>query len=716
MGINYHSSRLDGELHILPFEGGSLATRISKTYQNLLTEQDSIRDILILKRFPSDIENFADELASAAGTVSRPNVKSITRHAETIITRARPEIDTISDEQRIEILAQAIKQHKFQDDYLEQASNHDSFGRDVGRILLAATWQGGFEFPDETELNEYDEHLRELKRINDRFHEEYLQRGQQKRIEKAAQIVEASRLLEDADKERKKDLLDNAYDVVLVAEFEEFGSIERQYLSLITEDVDLVCVGEENSSIQRVWNEPGAIDSLAPTLDQMESSPTSESINSQIDAIAHYLSTGDSPKTTDSGSVFTIKADTFEDQLREIANEIEYLRNENDWQYDDFAVLFKDSTGPIPEARRILRHAGVPTASTSVSGLGEDLAVRELYTLARYYTNKPESARPLLEARVGGISDDLFKEVSQKTGLHDKLSTWIIETDLKRRIAEDVETVDAYAQNQNIKKVLQIAEFIDETDFLPPTWPTFISVLERAITFVTPDQYATDLEAEENGVAVDPVRVFKQNQRKVVFLCNVVEGTYPADQNLTDLFPQSWVKKMNHYPGVTTPTPDDVTETFDTAKDVRAPYSAYYRELARRQLAIGVRAASDRLYFCTANHSSESHSNRTHPSRFLTELQEHDAFEFIEIGSEDAPRDIYTQGQVSNEILCEPWRQFERVQSAASTGDKVTLKETKQMFGAIQALLAESDELDPRFELAVDTQIDFALGEVRTDE
>jgi len=730
------TDRLDGELHVLPFEGGSLADRVAGIYRSLVEEHGDVRDVLVLKRFPTGIEAFADDLAGAAGTLSRPNVQSITRHAATVLDRANPDLTVVSDEQRIEILARAIDEYEFQNEYFERAAEHESFGRDVGRILLAATWQGGFTFTDDTDLSAYDEYLRELQRINDRFHEGFLRGGETERIEQSERIARACELLQEAEESRREDLLEQTYETVLVVQFEEFGETERQYLSRLTRDVDLVCVGERNSSIQRVWNETGGVEAIAPGLDPADELPDTDRADgsadsagesSQIDAIARSLATGErpdgaesheTPAGEDTGSAYRITAEQFETQIREVANEIEYLRSERGWAYEDVAVLFRDSTGPIPEARRVLRRAGIPTASATVDGLGEDLAVRELYTLARQFVDGTDSTDELLEARIGESPDEALDAVSERVGLHEKLRCWILRTDLKGRIAREADAVDAAARYRNVETVLSMAEFLDATEFLPADWPAFVRLLERAIAFVTPDQYATDIEAEENGVAVDSVRVFKQDQRKAVFLCNVIEESYPGDQSLTNLFPRSWVEQMEHYPAVTTPTPGEVAGTFATAEEgaIHDPYTAYYRHLARRQLAIGVRAATDRLYLCTPDSETGDLGSRNHESRFLRELTARDAFEFVEVGTSEAPREIYTQGRASGTMLREPRGQLEKIQSAASTGEEVSLRETRELFGAIQTELEAAEDVEPRFELAVDSQIDFALGEVRTDE
>jgi len=56
------------------------------------------------------------------------------------------------------------------------------------------------------------------------------------------------------------------------------------------------------------------------------------------------------------------------------------------------------------------------------------------------------------------------------------------------------------------------------------------------------------------------------------------------------------------------------------------------------------------------------------------------------------------------------------VQAEASTGGEVRLETAEETLAGIQKLLAETDDVNPRFERAVETQFDLARGAVRPGE
>jgi len=719
-----------GELRVLPFGGGTLPTHVADAYDELQTERGyDLTDILVLKRFPTGIESFTQELVYELDLLSRPNVKTISRHAATVVTEHDPEGRVLSDVERVETLSMVLDGQTWDDDYFVGASRHDSFDRDVGRVLLAASYSGGFDLPEPPARGPHDALLVELQAVRDRFHDWLEMQGWIERPDVLSRAIEA------LEEPAVRSTVEREFEAVLAVGFEEYGTVERAYLASLAENAALLCLGEADASIARVWNEPGSVEDLwrrdhadsksaadrsthttaHPTIDRSRCE-RDRSSRSTPEAVARYFATGDDDALTDiEEPIYTIDEDTRYDQLATIANEIGYLRSEHGLSYDDIAVLCKDSNGPIGTTRRVLQRAGIPTASATVTGLGGDRAVRELHALAVYHAPPdPESrerARQLLTDRLGGWPASALDAVEEATDISEKLGRWILETDLKRRIAE-TEPIEARAQFHHVRRLTEIASFVETADFLPNTWEGFRRMLERTITYVASDTYSTAVDVEENGVLVDAVRILKHEQRSAVFLVDVHEGQYPESRQLTQLFPRQWVRNMDGYPGVTTPTDEDVRATFRTAVEpIREPYDAYYAELARRQLAIGARAASDRLYFCTSQTTESALGTRQHRSRYLTEIEAHDAVPVVEIGSEDADRGIYTHGKASTAVLAEPWEQLERVQGAASTGSAYDLKQAEQTFGAIGSLL-DSGELDPRFEQAVYAQIDRALGEV----
>ncbi|WP_246999396.1 hypothetical protein [Halosolutus gelatinilyticus] len=700
---------LRGELRVAPFEGGALTRHVATAYDELReTYGYELVDILVVKRFPTGIEALSQALVEELALPSRPNVKTIARHASTVLTERAPETRVLSEVERIETLAMVLEGHAWEHDYFASAADHESFGRDVGRILLAGTYSGQFDRPD-VDAGPHGELLAELQTVRDDFHDWLETQGW---VERPDVLRRATAALAD---DAVRSTIEREFEAIVAVGFEEFGALERRYLAALAENATLVAVGEEDASIARVWNEPGSVADLGGSrpverVDRLRDRETT------TDRVARFLATGDESLLSGCDDpIYRIAEPTFHEQLSTIANEIGYLRAEYGWDYDDIAVLVKDSNGPIRRIRRVLRRAGIPTASATANGLGGDRAVRELHALATYHatTDREERdrARKLVADRLGRWPQDAVDAVSSASSAADKLGRWILETDLKRRIAES-EPIEARAQFHHVSRVLEIAEFVERADFVPNGWDGFLRVLERAITYVASDTYSTSVDVEENGVVVDAVRICKHERRTAVFLVDVHEGQYPESPRLTRLFPQEWVRAMPGYPGVTTPADADVRSTFETSPEtIHEPFEAYYAELARRQLAIGARAAADRLYFCTAGKDDSALGRRQHPSRYLDTLEEHAGVETIEIGSEDAPRDVYSHGEASATVLSEPWDQLERIQQAASTGSAYDLRRAERTLGAIQTLL-ESDDLDPRFEQAVYAQIDRALGDV----
>lgn len=698
--------RLDGQLYRVPFQGGSLIPEIATRYEELADEYGS-RNILVLKRLPTGVSDLTDSLSAELDYIGVPNVQSVAHHARNVIS-SETDLDVLRYEERIEVLAMVLDNHQWENNYFEGPSELDSFGRDVGRILMDATWLGGFDIEGD---GEHDTYLSELAEINQLFHERLRERGL---IEQAMVVTTA---LETLAEETVVDRLQREFDAIIVVEFEEFNSLERSYLARISSGVTLECLAEADSSIERVWNEVGDLDALASGL-----SPRNEPVEtgglerSDQAKVAQFLATGDESLVADVDTASTIRLireNAFEEQLQTVANEIEYLRSENEWEYGDFAVLLKDSSSPISEVRHALQHAGLPVASVTVAGLDQDRAVRELHALAEYARSKSDEAQTLLETRIDVSREELesiVEAVESESRIERKLRRWIDSTNLKHRIAANEPEIAARNQFAHVKKLLEIAEFIDTSDFMEVSWSRFISMLERTITDYAPSTHSMELDVEEGGVMVDTVNVLKNEERKAVFLIDVVEGTYPADLSLTPLFPRNWLTRMTGYPNITAPTLNEVRETFSPPVPANAtPVLEYYRQLDRRKLAIGARAAEERLYFCSYLSESEGGRSR-HQSRYLSQIRDH--VDIPQVGDSGYERDIYTTGRASKRVLDQPWERLEAVRAAASTGQEtIELKDTEELFGAIQELLKDTT-VNERFVDAAHRQIEMARGEV----
>ncbi len=164
------------------------------------------------------------------------------------------------------------------------------------------------------------------------------------------------------------------------------------------------------------------------------------------------------------------------------------MRERHDWRYDEFAVAVP-RIERVPETRRSLREAGVPTATIGTPSLAEDPAVNELYAFVtvqcerarggvetdrqdRRRDDDHDAALERLRARVDDFSPALL-EACSGTGVSRSLARWILETDLKGRIAATEEWVDAREQYEGVRRLLEIARFVEETDLVGPDWRGF---------------------------------------------------------------------------------------------------------------------------------------------------------------------------------------------------------------------------------------------------
>ena len=721
-----YAPSLSGTVHRLPFAGGSLASRISPIYRAALeTVGGDPRDILVLKRLPNEVPEFTAELRDVVGLESRPNVKSVARHASTLLEEAAPQLTRLSYEQRIEFLA-AVLEGRNWSAYYDRAQQHDSFGSDVGQLLLDATWQGGFD-TDAMGDSRYDDLLRELADVNQAFHDKLAERDL---VEQASMVPRAVEALDD---ETLRTAIEREFDLVLAVEFEEYSAVERAYLGSLTATAELVCVAEAEASIERTAREAGAIDRFTDGLDVVDHTDDATAADTGTAATddtgtteatgttegtaggpyAEFLATGSVSAASVETPARIIAAETLDRQVQEVANEIEYLRQRHGWAYDDCAVLLRSVGDPMPRVRRLLQQSGVPTAAAGVTGLEGDLAVRELHALARYYADGDDGALGLIEARIPDLDTGVIDACVDRTSIARTLKQWILTTDLKGRIARESDDIDAREQFRNLSRLLSIAEFVDSQDFLSNDWFDFITMLERAITYDAPYAHTAEVTVAEGGVTVGDVSLLKNDSRKAVFLINVVDSVYPGDERLTRLFPTAWLKAMGGYPAVTQPTAADVTETYATASEpIGDPFEAYHNHRARRQLAVGARAADARLYFCRYRTTRAGVGKPHHQSRYLSAIQDHPELPTETIEGAGKDRDIYTLGSASTEILAQPWEQLESIQAIASQGGSIDIQEAEADFAEIQQVIESDESVSDRFVRAVDTQFDLARGAI----
>jgi len=723
-----------GKFYALDFSPSPLADQFAAAYQELADDHDP-RDILVLKRIPCNLDALADHIQDTLGLMVRPNVQSLPQHASHVVEIDDPDIDRLAYEQRIELLADVIDSTDWNTliddaearcddvrwpdnyersdviDFFRTASDQDSFGRDVGQVLLEATRQGGFTPPDD----DAERHILNaaLACLNDRFHDRLDDHGL---VERANIVPRATDALQD---DTTYDHVASGFEAILAIEFEEYTANDRRYLAQLADDADLVAIGERNASIQRVKTEPGELDDLGEdcvidfeTGDPLTLDATGETRRSGTDPgqIASFLATDTDP--ADTVSAVHLHESTFRDQISAVANEIEYLRHGTDATYNDFAVVVNSLGDRLSEARRHLRAAGLPTRNVGAPALAEDPAVTELYAFVQFLLNRDADAESWLTARVDDFSPDLAEACH--TGLPETtLNRWIVNTDLKQRVATGESHIEIQEQFQNIQRVTDLARFIDQTTLLDSDLPTFKHVLERAIRFDAAYTHTIETAPRTHGVTVTDIQGVKHEAYHTVFLLNVVDQEYPGGERLTPLFPKPWLTEMPEYPAITEADDDTIDATFETFTGDRSTsaFDAYYHHRERRKLALGARAATDHLYFCTYDSQDNGLGRAYNPSRYLYRLKEQDWTAFDDLSLETDDRPIRTREKVAEYILDQPWDELEGIVNAAHTGETAEIEETEEVFGVIQGLLSE-DDVDPVFADAVASQFAMARGEV----
>jgi len=400
-----------------------------------------------------------------------------------------------------------------------------------------------------------------------------------------------------------------------------------------------------------------------------------------------------------------LAAESSDDQLVAIANEIEDLVEQAGWEYGDIAVATKQSGSTVTDTIESFERAGIPTESTTVTGFGDDPAIRELLAVVRHLAADRDDAAP----DHGPEPDaDQLNRMGEIDGLEDAIRWWATDSGLKERIAERATPLDARAQFGNVRRAFRMAAFLDDTAFLNATWESFEEMLERAHEYASQQNQtsATDLDG---GVRVDHLQAIKNDSFKAVFLINLTDGEYPGDPFLTRLFPTERVVSMPDYPGVTQLNNTDVDATFptDSTASSRA-FARYHTEFARRRLAIGAKAATEQLYCCLYEYEDTALEERAHASRFLTA-----AYADLPWVTDAVDPNITSEQAAEEFLLSRVDNALADVRRANSQDVTISLDEVETELGEIQELLDASGTRGEELRKALRARVEFANGEVR---
>jgi hypothetical protein len=682
-----HSShrRFDGTLVTVPFGGENVERTAREEYRTLLDEHDS-EDVLVVTGAPTSTDTFRETLDTELPGAATPYVTSLVVHATDVLNQTDDRV-ILSDALRRELLHRFLADYDWETEYLQRASGQPSFIEDVDAVMSTISWQT--VTPEETP------ELRDITAALDAFHEWLAEHGHMER----GQLI--SEALDVLTGDARGDVVE--FEAVLAVEFEEFFPLDRAYLDALAGDCDLVCIAEENASVRRTWVETGTVTDYVSFSESRRG--TAGTPSTRPAATAAYFADEAVPADPETGSVSVLATDTSDEQHAEIANEIEALVAQSDWSYDDVAVATKQSGSTVTDTIEALERAGIPTVSTTVTGFGDDPAIRELLAAVRHLAADGEAE--VLD-HGPGLDPERLDRVREMDSLEEGVRWWATDAGLKERIAERATPLDARAQFGNVKRAFRMAEFLEDTAFVDATWESFEEMLERAHEYA-PQQNQTSATDLDGGVRVDHLQAIKNESFRAVFLVNLVDAEYPGDPFLTRLFPTERVASMSDYPGVTNLEVPDVGATFPTTSTASSrPFARYHTEHARRRLAIGAGAADEHLYCCLYEFEDTALEERAQASRFLTE-----AYDRLPWVTEADDPHITSEQAAEDFLLSRVDDALAAVRRANSQDVTVSLDEVEAELGEIQDLLDKSGARGEELRKALRARVEFANGEVR---
>ncbi|WP_318569949.1 DNA helicase UvrD [Salinigranum marinum] len=681
-----HSShrRFDGTLVTAPFGGANVERTAREEYRTLLDEHDS-EDVLVITGAPTSTDTFRETLGAELPGAATPYVTSLVVHATDVLNQTDDRI-ILSDALRRELLYRFLADYEWDTEYLRRASEQPSFIEDVDAVMGTISWQT--VTPEETP------ELRDITAALDAFHEWLAEHGHMER----GQLI--SEALDVLSGDARDDVVD--FEAVLAVEFEEFFPLDRAYLDVLAGDCELVCIAEENASVRRTWVETGPITDYVSFSETRRG--TAGAPSTRPAATAAYFADQTVPEDPETGSVSVLATDSSDEQLAEVANKIEEVVAQPDWSYDDVAVATKQSGSTVTDIIEAFEGTGIPTESTTVTGFGDDPAIRELLAAVRHLATDGEE-RP---DHGPDLDTERLDRIREMDSLEDGVRWWATDSGLKERIAERATPLDARAQFGNVKRAFRMAEFLEDTEFVDATWASFEEMLERAHDYA-PQQNQTSATDLDGGVRVDHLQAIKNESFRAVFLVNLVDAEYPGDPFLTRLFPTERVASMPDYPGVTDLDEPDVDATFPTTSTASSrPFARYHTEHARRRLAIGAGAADEHLYCCLYEYEDTALEERAQASRFLTT-----AYENLSWLTEADDPHITSEQAAEDFLLSRVDDALAEVRRANSQDVSVSLDEVEAELGEIQDLLDKSGARGEKLRKALRARVEFANGEVR---
>ncbi|WP_435095095.1 DNA helicase UvrD [Halorubrum sp. N11] len=677
----------DGELVTAPFGTQHVEAAAREIYTAYLDEHDS-EEILVITGAPTSTDTFRETLGEELSGAATPYVTSLVVHATDVLNQTDDRV-ILSDALRRELLHRFLAGYEWETEYLRRASKQPSFIDDVDHVMDTLSWQT--VTPDETP------ELQEISAALDAFHEwlaehDHMERGQ---------LISEARDVLTGD--NRDDVVD--VEAVLAVEFEEFFPLDRAYLDALTADCELVCVAEENASVRRTWVEAGPVTEYVSFNESRRGPPTTPSTRPA--ATAAYFADERVEADPESGAVSILAAESSDGHLAAVANEIESLVGEPDWGYGDIAVATKGSGESVTDVIEAFERTGIPTESTTVTGFGDDPAIRELLAAVRRLAADDGDSDDHTDFGPN-IDSTRVDRMRDMESIEDAVRWWATAAGLKERVAERASPLDARSQFGNVRRAFRMAEFLEATEIIDATWASFGKMLERAHEYA-PQQNQTSATDLDGGVRVDHLQAVKNESFRAVFLVNLVDGEYPGDAFLTRLFPTERVASMPDYPSVTELDATDVEATFPTTSTASSrPFARYHTEHARRRLAVGAGAATEQLYCCLYEFEDTALEERAQASRFLTA-----AYEALPWVTDADDPQITSEQAAEKYLLSRVDDALAEVRRANSQDVTVSLDDVEAELGEIQELLDQSGSRGDELRQALRARVEFANGEVR---
>ena len=717
MNVQENAPHLDGEIKRVPFAGASLKVGTKKAYKRL-RDRSGVNSIQVLTRsvgLIETVEEWMDEADTAKSDV-QVTVQSLTQHASRVpASNGQGRQVATRTEQMAAIIAEMKVTSWDESRFLKQASNQESFFTDLSTLVTAILTQD--VRPTDTDDDDLQAIAEFAYRVRDRL--------------EAANRTDLTRVVHVANRALDTGTEISIPDAVLVVNFEEFADREREYVARISAGRDLICVAQEASSVYRTSEEAGD-----PTTDENLTQIGEDRVldlQYQPEAVAARLGTNESLAAGDfqgpgsAGSVTLLEGETFETHVRDIADEIHRLNasndiSESDIEYGNIAVVVRDTRAPIADIVQQLWNKNVPVTSTSVSGLEYDPAARELYHVLRAIValraghEISRATQNALETRVGDIPLDgrnsveidveqtLTTAAEQSRYVH-ALGEWIVETELKARIAAGNDEIQATISFDNVEDVVRLAAFVQDHDICQ-AWGEFLDLIERFYEQKTSERLSDDLKTSTDGVRVDTVRALKGDRQQAVFVVGVIEDEFPHGVPTNPLFPEGRAREIDEFPLLVNPDAEDVRETFPTIVDeeIHDPIRTYYREMDRRLLAVAAQTAEKHLFLGTYR-QDRTGLVQYRPSRFIDLIEQE-----VKLARPQGDDGTKVPGRKVVDAFDESRHDLFR----ATLGEPVDEQVLIDRFRELQYVLESQD--DDRLREALRTRINLLRGDLRRSD